>query len=449
MAVTTMIGAKIHRREDPRLVSGRGRYVDDLTLPGMVHMAVVRSPYAHARVTGIDVSAAKESPGVLGVFPAEDFKSVLQSFMPVSPAFVPEKKQTPDRFPIASDEVVFQGEPVAVVVAESRYQATDVAGLVMVDNRLTVWQSSQNPHFSRIFIAAMLGMNESQIRVISADVGGGFGSKISPYPEDYLVPACAKLVGRPVKWVESRTESIQTTTHGRGQYYDVEIAAKRDGTLLGLRVEQVLDMGAYCGLFSAFQTCACLMAVGVYKWPAVSARTVGVLTNKVPTDPYRGAGRPEATHLVERMMDVLALEIGMDPAELRRKNFVRPEQFPYTNLFGLVYDSGDYDKTLSKAMEIAGYEELRREQEQARQQGRLLGIGISTWFELCGFGPSAATATGSTPALVESAHVRVFPSGSAVVYTGTHSHGQGHETTFAQIAAETLGLPYEAIEVRH
>jgi carbon-monoxide dehydrogenase large subunit len=528
MAVTTMIGAKIHRREDPRLVSGRGRYVDDIHLPGMTHMAVVRSPYAHARITGVDVEAAKSSPGVLGVYTAEDFKKVLTGFMPVAPAFVPEKKQAPDRFPIAAEEVVFQGEPVAVVVAESAYEASDAAGMVVVDyeplpavvdldkalepgsptahtgapdnvgwdltyspasatqeafdsaevvvkqrvwqqrlapnpietrgliaeyhafdNRLTLYESTQNPHFDRIFLAGALGLNESQVRVVSMDVGGGFGCKIGVYPEDYLAPACSKMLDRPVKWIESRTESMQTTTHGRGQYFDVEVAARRDGKLLGLRIEQVLDMGAYCGLFSAFQACACLVGGGAYDWPAISSRTIGVLTNKVPTDPYRGAGRPEATHLVERMMDILADEIGMDPAELRRKNFIRPDQFPYTNPFGLVYDSGDYEKTLSRALELVGYEQVRREQEEARRQGRLLGVGISTWIELCGFGPSGATATPSTPALVESAQVRVFPSGSVVVYTGTHAHGQGHETTFAQIASDTLGVPYESIEVRH
>jgi carbon-monoxide dehydrogenase large subunit len=286
------------------------------------------------------------------------------------------------------------------------------------------------------------------VRVISPDVGGGFGSKISPYPEDYLVPAAARLLGRPVKWIETRTESIQTTTHGRGQIYDIEAAAKRDGTLLGLRVTQYIDVGAYVGTFSAFQSVACLVAGGAYTWKQIAARTVGVLTNRVPTDPYRGAGRPEATHLVERMVDLVAAEIGMDPVEIRRKNFIT--EFPHTNFAGLVYDSGDYDKSLDRALELAGYEKFRQDQAAARKQGRYLGLGVSTWIELCGFGPSAATApaTGGL-ALVESAQVRVFPTGSVTVYVGTHSHGQGHDTTFAQIVADSLGVPYDNIDLRH
>src|SRR5207253_1844050 len=226
--------------------------------------------------------------------------------------------------------------------------------------------------------------------VISPDVGGGFGSKISPYPEDYLVPALSRLAERPVKWIETRTESLQNATHGRGQYYDVEVAAKKDGTLLAMRMTQFLDVGAYVGTFGAFQPVACLMAGGGYKWKGISARTVGVLTNRVPTDPYRGAGRPEATHLVERMVDLVALELKMDPVDIRRKNFIQPEDFPFTQNFGLVVDSGDYDKSLDKALELAGYAELRKKQADLRKQGRYMGIGLSTWIELCGFGPSAA-----------------------------------------------------------
>jgi carbon-monoxide dehydrogenase large subunit len=295
-----------------------------------------------------------------------------------------------------------------------------------------------------------MGIPESRFRVISPDVGGGFGSKISPYPEDYVVPAASKLLGRPVKWVETRTESVQTTTHGRGQLFDVEVAGKKDGTLLGMKVTQYLDCGAYMGTFSAFQACACLLAGGAYNWKQIAARTVGVLTNRVPTDPYRGAGRPEATHLCERMVDLFAREIGMDPVAVRKKNFLRPDQFPYTSHFGLVYDSGNYEGSLNKALGIAGYDQFRRDQESARARGKYLGIGVSTWIEICGFGPSAATApaTGGL-ALTESAHVRVFPTGSVNVYVGTHSHGQGHDTTFPQIVADTLGVPYDQIELRH
>ncbi len=527
MAITTMIGAKIHRREDPRLVSGHGRYIDDFKRQGTVYAAFVRSPFAHARITSIDTSEARRAPGVLAVLTARDFEGVLSGAAPVAPAFVAEKKTVPDRLPMARDEAVYQGEPVAMVIAEEQYQAVDAAGLVAIDyeqlpavmdlekamqpdspkahtnlpdniawdfvysadasdafaeaevtvkeriwqqrlaptpmeprgvmaeyapedQEMTIWMSSQNPHFIRLFVGGAMGMPESRVRVISPDVGGGFGSKISPYSEDYLVPAAAKLMGRPVKWIETRTESLQATTHGRGQFFDVEVAGRRDGTLLGMKVTQYLDAGAYVGTFGAFQPCAVLLAGGAYKWKQIAGRTVGILTNRVPTDPYRGAGRPEATHLVERTVDIFAREIGMDPVALRRKNFIQPNEFPYTQNFGLVMDSGNYEGTLDKALQLAGYDDLRREQEEARRHGRYLGIGVSSWIEICGFGPSAATApaTGGI-GLVESAQVRVFPSGSVTVYTGTHAHGQGHETTFAQIVADTLGIPYEQIEIKH
>jgi aerobic carbon-monoxide dehydrogenase large subunit len=524
MAITTMVGARIHRREDPRLVRGQGRYTDDLVQPHSTYMMVVRSPHAHARIRSIDVTEATSAPGVVAVLTAADFHRVVSGVMPVAPAFVPEKKQTGDRFPIADGEVCYQGEPVAVVIAETGYQAADAAELIQVDwealpavmdldrameagsqtvhagapdnigwdmtfspdaeaafaeaevvlkqrilqqrlaptpmeprvviadwesadQTMTMWLSSQSPHFIRLFVGGALGIPENRFRVISPDVGGGFGSKISPYPEDYLVPAASKLLGRPVKWTETRTENLQNATHGRGQVFDVEIAGNRDGQLLGLKITQYLDLGAYIGTFGAFQTCACLLP-GAYIWKQVASRTVGVLTNRVPTDPYRGAGRPEATHLVERMVDMFAREVGVDQAAIRRKNFIT--EFPHTSPFGLVYDSGNYDGSLTKALELAGYDQFRRDQEAARASGRLLGIGISTWIEICGFGPSAATApaTGGL-ALTESAHVRVFPTGTVNVYVGTHSHGQGHDTTFPQIVADELGVPYDSIELRH
>jgi aerobic carbon-monoxide dehydrogenase large subunit len=531
MAISQMIGAKIHRREDPRLITGRGRYIEDLQRPGLLSLAVVRSPHPHARITRIDTAAAKALPGVVAVYTAADYKPILSGTHPVAPAFVADKHTVPERFPIAEQEVCFQGEPVAVVVADNPKLAADAADAVEVeyeplpavmdpfkaleqdgpkvhtdladnlawdltyapednvkdafaapdavvvkerilqqrlaptpmeprgvvaeyndhDDSLTVYLSSQNPHFIRLFVSGALGLPETRVRVVSQDVGGGFGSKISPYPEDYLVPATAKLLRRPVKWIETRTENLMNATHGRGQVFDVEAAATRDGTLRALKVTQYLDTGAYVGTFGAFQPCACLLAGGAYKWPGgIAARTIGVLTNRVPTDPYRGAGRPEATHLVERIVDRVADEIGLDPVELRKKNFIRPEEFPYTNHFGLTYDSGNYAGALDKTLELVGYQDFLREQAAARQQGRYLGIGLSTWIEICGFGPSAATApaTGGM-ALIESAQVRVHPTGSVQVYVGTHSHGQGHDTTFAQIAADTLGVPYESIEVRH
>ncbi|HEY0580716.1 MAG TPA: xanthine dehydrogenase family protein molybdopterin-binding subunit, partial [Chloroflexota bacterium] len=530
MAISQMIGARIQRREDPRLITGGGRYIEDLKRAGALTMAIVRSPHPHARITRITTAAAQSLPGVVAVLTAADFKGLLSGTHPVAPAFVAEKLTVPERFPIAEDEVVFQGEPVVVVLAENRKLAVDGAEAVeveyeplpavadllkalesnspkahlnLVDNRawdltyaaedtvseafaqaevvvkerivqqrlaptaletrgvvaeysefddqLTIWLGTQNPHFIRLFVSGALGMPETKVRVISHDVGGGFGSKISPYPEDYLVAAAARLLKRPVRWIETRTESIQTTTHGRGQLFDVEIAAKRDGSLLALKVTQYLDTGAYVGTFGAFQACACLLAGGAYKWPGgIAARTIGVLTNRVPTDPYRGAGRPEATHNIERVLDKLAQEIGMDPVAIRQKNFIRPDEFPFTNNFGLTYDSGNYQGAMDKALELVDYQGFRKQQEEARANGRYLGIGVSSWIEICGFGPSAATApaTGGL-ALIESAQVRIHPTGSAQVFVGSHAHGQGHETTFAQIAADTLGLPYDKIEIRH
>ncbi len=318
------------------------------------------------------------------------------------------------------------------------------------DNRLTIWMSTQNPHWIRLFVSGALGMGEHAVRVISQDVGGGFGSKISPYPEDYLVPATAKMLGQPVKWTETRTESVQNAYAGRGQIYDVEACAKKDGTLLGMRVTQLLDTGAYIGTFGAFQTCACLLAGGAYRWKAISSRSIGILTNKITTDPYRGAGRPEATHLAERVIDLLAAELKMDPVELRRKNFPDKGDFPWTQNFGLVVDSGDYHGSLDKVLKLAGYDQMRKEQAEARKHGRHIGIGLSTWIEICGLGPGAVTgpATGGV-VLSESAQVKIHPAGGVSIYVGTHNHGQGNDTTHAQIAADALGVPMEQIDIRH
>jgi carbon-monoxide dehydrogenase large subunit len=531
MAVSQLVGARIHRREDPRLITGHGRYTDDLAKVGLLHMAVVRSPHAHARIKSIGVKAAEDAPGVVAVYTAQDFNGVVNgpATHPVAPVFAPDKKANPPRYPIAKQEVCYQGEPVAVVIAEEKYQAADAAQLVDVeyeqlpavmdldealkpgspkahldqpdniawdatyvpweatedafkdadvvvkqrirqdrlspnpmesrvvmaefdayDNRLTMWMSTQNPHWIRLFVSGALGMGEHAVRVISQDVGGGFGSKISPYPEDYLVPASAKKLGRPVKWTETRTEAMQNAYAGRGQVYDVEASAKRDGTLLGMRVTQILDAGAYIGTFGAFQTCACLLAGGAYKWKAISSRSVAVLTNKIPTDPYRGAGRPEATHLAERVIDLLAEKLNMDPVEIRRKNFPDRAEFPWTNNFGLVLDSGDYKAALDKAMKLFDYDYWRKAQAEGRKNGKLIGIGLSTWIEICGLGPGAVTgpATGGV-VLSESAQVKIHPAGGVSVYVGTHSHGQGNDTTHAQIAADALGVPIESIDIRH
>ncbi|MGH7904384.1 MAG: xanthine dehydrogenase family protein molybdopterin-binding subunit [Candidatus Dormibacteraceae bacterium] len=523
MAVTTMIGARIQRREDPRLITGHGRYVDDMIQNGLVHAAFVRSPHAHARIARVEVAGALRAAGVLAVHTAADFKDVLAGAMPVTNSFVPDKKQALGWRYVADGEAVYQGEVVAMVVADSRYRAADAAALVEVEyeplpavidleaalepgsprahsegpdnvawdftvgddveplfaeadvvvrrrivqqrtlampmeprvtiadfspfeGRLTVWTSSQVPHWVRLCLALGLGMPESHVRVVAPDVGGGFGSKIHIYPEDYLLAAASKRLGRPIKWGETRSENVQASHHGRDQIFDAEIAARRDGTLLALRVKQTLDCGAFTSVFSSFQCSAYAVAGGAYAFRGIAFHGVGALTNKTPTDAVRGAGRPEATHTVERMVDLVAGELGMDPAELRRKNFIR--EFPYTNYLGLQYDTGDYEKSLRKALEIAGYEDLRRRQADLRGQGRHLGIGLSTWIEACGYGPSAVTSANEPLALVETSTVRVHPTGSVSIFVGTMPHGQSHETTFAQIAADALGIPYDQIEIR-
>ncbi|TMB45492.1 MAG: xanthine dehydrogenase family protein molybdopterin-binding subunit [Chloroflexi bacterium] len=489
MAVSTLIGAKIHRREDPRLVSGRGRYVDDMQPTNVLHAAFIRSPYGHAKISRIDLTEATKAPGVEAIYTARDFEKILQGAMPVTNSFVADKKQPIGWAYIAKDETRYQGEIVAVVLARGRDEAADAASLVQVDykpmtpvvdidgavakgsptahsgipdniawdttvgggdvkaafaeadvvvkqrilqqrlfpiamegralvveytpieNKLTMWSSTQVPHWVRLCLTLATGIPESNIRVIAPDVGGGFGSKIHIYPEEYLAAAASKLSGQAVKWVEERSENLTATHHGRAQIFDIEVAAKKDGTLLGYKVTQYVDTGAYVSVFSSFQCSAYAIAEGAYDLKNVEFRTVGVLTNTTPTDAYRGAGRPEATHAIERGIDLVARELGMDPVEIRRKNFTK--KFPHTNYLGLIYDTGDYDKALTKALEIANYSELRRRQEDLRKQGKLIGIGLSTWIEVCGFGP-----------------------------------GQGHATTFAQIAAETLGIPYDQTEVR-
>ncbi len=522
MAVTTMIGAKIHRREDPRLVSGRGQYVDDIPQTRVLHAAFVRSPFGHARIKRIELTAAVKAPGVVAAFTARDFESVLSGAAPVTNSFVVEKKQPIGWAYIAKDEARYAGEVVAVVLADERYQAADAASLVDVEyeqlpavtdldsaarggpaahtggpdniawdltvaggdadaglkeadvvvkerilqqrlfpiamegravvveytpgaNTLTMWTSTQVPHWVRLCLTLATGIPEANIRVIAPDVGGGFGSKIHIYPEEYLLAAAAKLTGQKIKWVEGRTENLAATHHGRAQIFDVEIGAKKDGTITGYKVTQYVDTGAYLSVFSSFMASAYVVAAGAYDLKNVSFRTVGVLTNTTPTDAYRGAGRPEATHAIERAVDLVAHRLGMDPADIRRKNFTT--QFPHANYLGMTYDTGDYDKALKAALEKVGYADLRRKQQELRKQGRYLGIGVSTWIEVCGFGPSAVTAVHEPLALVETAVVRVHPTGSASVFVGTSPHGQGHATSFAQIAADTLGIPYDAVEV--
>jgi carbon-monoxide dehydrogenase large subunit len=314
------------------------------------------------------------------------------------------------------------------------------------EGQLTVWSSTQIPHLLRTQIASMLNFPETLVHVICPEVGGGFGTKLNVYPEEAMVAYLAIQLGKPVKWTESRRENFQATIHGRDQIDDVEVAIKRDGTILGLRCHVIADLGAYYQLLTPLiPTLTGLMMTGCYKIPAARMEITGVFTNKMSTDAYRGAGRPEATYLIERVLDLVAAELKKDPVEVRRKNFPQPEDFPYATPTGLIYDSGDYQKALDLALKVADYKKLRQEQAKLRKEGRYTGIGISTYVEICGMGPSSAMPAGGW----ESATVRVEPTGRVSVMTGSSPHGQGQETTFAQMGADILGIDPSQVQVVH
>jgi carbon-monoxide dehydrogenase large subunit len=317
---------------------------------------------------------------------------------------------------------------------------------------LTLWTTSQNPHIARFVLSGMLSLSEQRLRVVAPDVGGGFGSKIPVYPDEAMVAHAARVLGVPVKWTETRSEAFVATIHGRDQVQDVAMCGRRDGTITGIRVRATANMGAYLSLAAPGVPTILfgLIVPGAYRIGAVDVEVVGVATHTTPTDAYRGAGRPEATFLVERLVDTFARRIGMDPAEVRRRNFVPASAFPYATPTGLVYDSGDYAAAMDRALEAVGYEAMRRRQEDLRREGRYLGIGLSTYVEVCGLGPSkVAGAVGFQGGLWESATVRVHPSGKVAVIIGASPHGQGEETTFAQIVADALGAPFEDVEVVH
>jgi carbon-monoxide dehydrogenase large subunit len=312
------------------------------------------------------------------------------------------------------------------------------------DRALTIYTSTQIPHLMRTLTASMLGVPENRLRVVTPEVGGGFGSKLNVYAEEALMGFIAMKTGKPVKWIESRRENFTCTIHGRGHVDYFEIAAKRDGTILGLRLKLIQDLGAYHQLLTpAIPTLSVLMMPGLYKFHNIQATVIGAFTNCTPTDAYRGAGRPEATHGIERMVDLLAAELKMDPVEIRLKNFPGPEEFPFPTATGLTYDSGDYAKPLHKALELVNYQKLRADQAAARKDGKLMGIGISTYGEICALGPSPATPAGGW----ESATVKIEPSGMVTIMTGTCPHGQGEETTFAQITADELGVGIDDVVV--
>src|SRR5499426_1204917 len=535
----SVYGQPIKRREDPRFITGRGRYVDDVRLPGMTYAAFVRSPHAHARIRGIDATRAKAFPGVVAVFTGQDMAGV--NSLPCGwdlrkdkniPGVVQDLIMPP-HMPLSSDEARHVGDPVAIVIADSQSAALDGAELVSVDweplaaatstekapqagqplvhasvpgnvafkweigdraatnaafaaagavtvkkrivnqrlvanamepracaarfdeatGELTLWVTSQNPHVHRLLMAAfVLGIPEHKMRVIAPDVGGGFGSKIFVYNEEVVVSWAARQVKRPVKWTASRHEAYLTDAQGRDHVTDAEIALSREGKILGLRVKTTANMGAYLSTFApAIPTFLYgTLLNGVYAIGAIHCEVTGVFSNTTAVDAYRGAGRPEACYVLERIVDAGARAINMDVAELRRKNFIPKFSGAFQTLVAVAYDSGDYAAALDKLLQMFDYKKFRADQEAARKQGRLLGIGFSTYIEACSIAPSKVVgALGAGAGLYESGKVRVHPTGGVTVYTGSHSHGQGHETTFSQLVADELGIPMEQVEVVH
>jgi carbon-monoxide dehydrogenase large subunit len=525
MVLSRFVGAEVRRKEDPRLITGSSTYVDDVRLAGLAYLTIVRSPYPHARIRGIDVSGAETMPGVIAIITGDELAKFCG---PLSGSAAEggsgeqanyeeqeeEALESPPVWSLARDRVRWVGEAIAAVLADSRYRAEDAADAVEVDyevlptvadpeaamqdgapqlypklkqnigarwdrdhgdidaafrdapvvararirsqrlsavpmegravlatpdpliNGVTVWSSTQAPHWTRNSVAEALGLPATRVRAIAPEVGGGFGVKIGAYQEDFIVAALAFRLQRPVKWIETRSENFLATNHGRDQWADVEVAAEQDGRIRGLRMHVVQDLGAWPkGTDLAELTGR--MSCGCYDIPALEFRSVSVYTNKMALGAYRGAGRPEAAFYLERAMDVLADAAGLDPVDVRQRNFIAPFEQGYTTSAGEKYDTGDYAKPLARALEVSDYHALRREQAEARKNGRYLGIGLASYVEICGFGP------------FESATVRVETNGDVTVYTGISPHGQGQETTFAQIVGDGLGVPMERIGVNH
>jgi carbon-monoxide dehydrogenase large subunit len=529
MGIAALVGTPVKRREDPRLITGQARYVDDIKLVGMLHMAVLRSPYGHARINSVNIEAACKHPSIVAVYTAKDLKGVVGN-IPIAVPLPPHiTNGMGRRGPLADGKVRFYGDPVAVVVAEDPYTARDALEMIDVDyeplpvaidvekamqpdapllyedfgtnvaaafrppadaidkafadtlanggvvvkqrfvnqrlapspletrgviaefrkadKTLTVWSSSQIPHLLRNYLAEQLGLAQHQTRVIVPEVGGGFGCKLNIYPEEALTAFAAMKTQRPVKWIEDRGESLAATTHGRDQIDYLEVAADRSGKVTGLKVHVISDLGSYLQFFTDLIAMAFMLPMisGCYDIPVTYASCDVVFTNKAPTDAYRGAGRPEASYLIERAMDLVARELGKDPTEVRLINFIKPESFPHKVASGPVYDSGNYAPALKKAMKIIGYENLRAEQARKRSEGKLMGIGVCSYVEICGVGPKG----GSPFGLFESARVRIEQSGSVTVYSGSSPHGQGEETTFAQIVADEFGIPIDNVLIMH
>ncbi|MGZ8599390.1 MAG: xanthine dehydrogenase family protein molybdopterin-binding subunit [Actinomycetota bacterium] len=528
-ATETYVGQPVLRKEDPELLAGQARFVDNLTAPGMVWMAIVRSPFAHAKLKGIDTSKAAAMPGVVGVFTAADLESEWSGPLPfVWP--ITEDIKVPVHWPLTGDKARYQGDGVAVVVADTRERAEDAAEAVevrweqldavvdleeaakdgvvvhedlgtnvvvhwshggagdqsifdtadvvvreryvgprLIPNAIeprgclaqpvpamgefTLFSSTQIPHIARVTLGGMCNIAESKLRVVAPDVGGGFGSKLNVYAEEALSLVLARRLQRPVKWIETRSENYVATIHGRGVIHDVELAATNEGKILGIRVKELADMGAYFQLLTpGIPELGAWVYMGPYDMQAYWYEFSGVMTNATPTDAYRGAGRPEATFVVERAVDALARAVGKDPAEVRRISFVPKFLEARPAISGLSVDSGAYEETFDKALELVGYEGLRRDQKERRDRGdtRQLGIGLSSYIEMCGLAPSNILgalryAAGGWDACT----VQCLPDGKAVLKIGTSPHGQGHVTTWAQIAADALGISPDDVEVLH
>lgn len=532
------IGQSRVRKEDARLITGRTRYTDAITPTGCLHIAVVRSPLSHATIVSVDLEAARQAPGVHGVYTLADLGGE-EVGMPCAWPITPDQK-APQRPMLAKDTVHFAGEGVAVVVARTLAEARDAAELVEIDydpldpvldmeaaladgatlvhpdlgsnesatwvfdsgeagtggsvadaiaraeadpdqvvvrrrfrqqrlipafmeprscvvdptgEQIVIWAATQVPHILRTMTTVTLGVPESKLRVIAPDVGGGFGGKIGVLPEEMLTVLLAQKLRKPVKWTETRSECMLTAHHGRDQIQDLTITAKRDGTITGLDVKLLADMGAYLGLVGpGVPVLGAFMFNAIYKIPAYRFATTNVFTTKTLTDAYRGAGRPEATFGIERMLDELAAELGREPLELREQNWIRHEEFPFTTVCGLTYDSGDYEQATARAKELFDYDGLRREQARRRADGDKvqLGIGISTFTEMCGLAPSRVLGSLAYGAGGwEAASIRMLATGKVEVITGASAHGQGHETAFSQIVADKLGVPFEDVEVLH
>jgi carbon-monoxide dehydrogenase large subunit len=523
------IGQSIRRKEDGRLLTGTTNWTDNIQLPGTLHMQIVRSPYAHAKIRRIDFTAALAMPGVVAAFSAaelgDDNAKVICVWPVVEDIVMPE-------FPaLAVGEVRHVGDCVAVLLATERYLAADAVEAIEVDyeplpavvdmeaalvdgsplvhesagtnhcytkhyvcgdyekaaatadvvvkrrfvqqrlipspmetravvaspmgtsGELTIWSSTQIPHVVRVLMALTTGIPENKLRIVAPDVGGGFGAKLQFYREEILATVIANRLGRPVKWTESRSENMVATHHGRDQIQFIEMAATREGKILGMKVELLANMGAYLQLLTpGIPVLGQFMFNGIYKMDAYDWKSTGVFTTMTPTDAYRGAGRPEATFAVERIVDELAVELGIEPMELRRRNWITHEEFPYTTIAGLTYDSGNYEAATDRAMEMFDYDGLRAEQASRRASNDpvQLGIGISTFTEMCGLAPSRVlNALRYAAGGWEHCTIRILPTGKVELVTGTSPHGQGHETAWSQIASDSLGIPVEDIEVIH